>query len=234
MEEIAVITGGGSGVGQAVALELAERGWKVAILGRRRETLEETAERCIGGEVMPIVCDVSKEADVEAMAEAVRNAFGDPSVLVNSAGTNTKARSMAEVSPADFRELIDVNLTGAFLCSRAFLPAMRKARRGTIVNIGSDAGIYANTVSGPAYIASKFGLRGLTQSMYAEERQHGIRCCAIQPGPIDTPLLAKRPTPVSAEQRAKMLTAEDVARCVMLAIDLPERVVVEELLVRPI
>ena len=234
MSKIAIITGAGSGVGQAVAIELAERGWQIAIIGRRLETLEETAEKCVGGEVMPIVCDVAKEADVAEMAEAVRNGLGDPSVLVNSAGTNTKVRSMAELSTADYRELIDVNLNGAFFCSRAFLPAMRKAGRGTIVNIGSDAGIVGNTVSGPAYIASKFGLRGLTQAINAEERPNGIRACAIQPGPIDTPLLLKRPTPISAEARAKMLTANDIARCVMLAIELPDRAVVEELLVRPL
>jgi NAD(P)-dependent dehydrogenase (short-subunit alcohol dehydrogenase family) len=234
MAEIAIITGAGSGVGQAVAIELAARGWKLAIIGRRRETLDQTAEQCVGGEVMPIVCDVSKEADVAEMADAVRQGLGDPSVLVNSAGTNTKSRTMADISTDDFRELIDVNLTGAFLCSRVFLSAMRQAGRGTIVNIGSDAGIYSNSVAGPAYVASKFGLRGFTQAMYAEERQHGIRCCVIQPGPIDTPLLEKRPTPLSAEQRAKILTPEDVARCVMLAIDLPDRVVVEELLVRPL
>ena len=233
MAEVAVITGAGSGVGQAVAIELAERGWTVAIVGRRREALDQTAEQCVGGEVMPIACDVGKDADVAVMAETVRNALGDPSVIVNSAGTNTKVRSMADISAADWRELIDVNLTGAFLVSRAFLPAMRAAGRGTIVNIGSDAGIFTNTVSGPAYVASKFGLRGLTQTINAEERQHGIRACAIQPGPIDTPLLEKRPTPISAEARAKMLTANDVARCVMLAIELPDRVIVEELLVCP-
>ena len=234
MSNIAIITGAGSGVGQAVAIELAERGWQIAILGRRRETLDQTAELCTGGEVMPIVCNVADGADVAAMADDVRNAFGPPAVLVNSAGTNVPVRSFAHVSTADFKELIDVNLTGAFLCSRAVLPDMRTAGRGTIVNIGSDAGIIGNTVSGPAYIASKFGLRGLTQAINAEERGHGIRACAIQPGPIDTPLLLKRPTPISAEARAKMLTANDVARCVMLAIELPDRAVVEELLVRPL
>ena len=110
---------------------------------------------------------------------------------------------------------------------------MRGRGGGTIVNIVSDAGLRANAKAGAAYVASKFGLRGLSESINAEEREKGIRCCAIFPGDIDTPLLEKRPNPPTAEARQKMLRPEDVAECVMLAIRLPERAVVEELLVRP-
>ena len=104
---------------------------------------------------------------------------------------------------------------------------------GTIVNIVSDAGKLASPKAGPAYVMSKFGLAGLTQAINAEERTQGIRACAIFPGDIDTPLLDKRPAPPGAEARAKMLQPEDVAACVLLAIQLPARAVVEEILVRP-
>jgi NADP-dependent 3-hydroxy acid dehydrogenase YdfG len=110
---------------------------------------------------------------------------------------------------------------------------MREQGVGTIVNIVSDAGKRASAKAGPAYVASKFGLAGLTETINAEERERGIRACAIFPGDVATPLLDLRPSPPSAEARQAMLQPEDVAACVMLAINLPDRAIVEELVVRP-
>jgi NAD(P)-dependent dehydrogenase (short-subunit alcohol dehydrogenase family) len=110
---------------------------------------------------------------------------------------------------------------------------MRTRREGTIVNVISDAGLYANQVSGAAYIAAKFGLTGLTATINEEERRNGIRACAVMPGEINTPLLDRRPVPPGPERRVKMLQAEDVAACVMLAIDLPHRATAEQILIRP-
>jgi NAD(P)-dependent dehydrogenase (short-subunit alcohol dehydrogenase family) len=101
------------------------------------------------------------------------------------------------------------------------------------VNIVSEAGKIASPKSGPGYAISKFGMAGLTQATNAEERGHGIRACAIYPGDINTPILDKRPNPPDAEARARMMTAEDIAACAMLAIQLPMRTVIEEILVRP-
>jgi NAD(P)-dependent dehydrogenase (short-subunit alcohol dehydrogenase family) len=101
------------------------------------------------------------------------------------------------------------------------------------VNIVSDAGKQASPKAGPAYVMSKFGLAGLTQSINAEERGNGVRACAVFPGDIDTPLLEKRPSPPDAEARSRMLQAEDVAACVLLAITLPERAIAEEIVIRP-
>src|SRR5438045_9652319 len=129
--------------------------------------------------------------------------------------------------------MIQANLNGAYYCVQAFLPQMRARKSGTIINIVSDAGKQASPKAGPAYVVSKFGLLGLTQSINAEERGHGIRACAILPGDIDTPLLDKRPSPPAAEARKKMLKSEDVAECAWLAISLPEHAVVEELVIRP-
>jgi NAD(P)-dependent dehydrogenase (short-subunit alcohol dehydrogenase family) len=129
--------------------------------------------------------------------------------------------------------MMNTNLNGAFYCVQAFLPGMRARGSGTIVNIVSDAGKLASPKAGPAYVMSKFGLAGLTQSINAEERGHGIRACAIFPGDIDTPLLDQRPVPPDAAARARMLWPEDVAACVLLGINLPPRVIVEEILVRP-
>jgi NAD(P)-dependent dehydrogenase (short-subunit alcohol dehydrogenase family) len=153
--------------------------------------------------------------------------------LVHAAGTNIPKRSWETLTIEDYRQVIDTNLNGAFYCVRSLLPAMRKKGGGTIVFIVSDAGIIANAKAGAAYVASKFAERGLAQSINAEERGNGIRACAISPGDINTPILEKRPVPPPAEAREIMLQPEDVAECVMLAINLPSRAVVEELVIRP-
>lgn len=236
IKKTAVVTGAGSGVGRAVALRLLNDGWNVALFGRRRDALEETialvaSEQASSAQAIP--CDIGNAADVRKAASLVLQHFGTVHALVNSAGTNIPKRSLEVLSAEDFNAVIDVNLAGAFYCVREFLPAMRKQGEGTIVNVISDAGLLANAKAGPAYVASKFGLAGLTQSINAEERQNGIRACGVFPGDINTPLLDKRPVPPPLEAREKMLQPEDVVECVMLAIDLPPRAVVEQILVRP-
>ena len=235
MIKTAVVTGAGSGVGQAAALALAREGWRVAIVGRRDTALKETASLA-GADTKRLVlspCDISNPSAVDKMAAHVRSEIGDIEVLVNAAGTNTPARSLKELSLDKYRELVETNLTGAYLCVQAFLPRMRERRSGTIINIVSEAGKQASPKAGVAYVVSKFGMTGLTQSINAEERPNGIRACSIFPGDIDTPILDKRPSPPSAEARQKMLRGEDVAECILLAIKLPPRAVVEEILIRP-
>jgi NAD(P)-dependent dehydrogenase (short-subunit alcohol dehydrogenase family) len=228
----AVVTGAGTGVGRATAVLLARHGWRVGLIGRTESALKETAQLAGKGSLVT-PCDISQPAAVEAMGKKVLAEFGEVEVLVNAAGTNTPRRSLKELTLDKYRELVETNLTGAYLCVQAFLPAMRRRGSGTIVNIVSDAGKQASAKSGPAYAVSKFGMAGLTQSINAEERTNGIRACAIFPGDIDTPLLDKRPQPPSAEARAKMLMPEDLAECVWLCINLPSRALVEEILIRP-
>ena len=232
-QQTAVVTGAGSGVGRAVAVALAGRGWTVAVLGRRKEPLDETASLAKGGRVVPISCDVGDAEAVKAMAEQVRSELGDPSVLVNAAGTNLPERELTRLTTDAWRDLLSANLDGAFHTVHAFLPGMRAAGRGTIVNVNSVAGLRGNSGSGAAYCASKFGMTGLTEAINAEENAHGIRACNVCPGDIDTPLLQKRPSVPDADRRTRMLQPEDVAACVLLAIDLPDRAVVDELVVRP-
>jgi NAD(P)-dependent dehydrogenase (short-subunit alcohol dehydrogenase family) len=167
------------------------------------------------------------------MAKRVRAEFKEVEVLVNAAGTNAPRRALEVLSLEDYHAMIAANLHGAYYCVQAVLPEMRARKSGTIVNIVSEAGRQASPKSGPAYVMSKFGLTGLTQSINAEERANGIRACAIFPGDIDTPLLDLRPNPPSAEARKKMLHSEDVADCALLVINLPPRALVEEILIRP-
>ena len=235
MQNIAVLTGAGSGVGRATALLLLEGGWGVALVGRRENALRETAEQAGAASARALVapCDIGDQGAVQRMAEQVFARFGRVHALVNAAGTNAPARSLAELSPENYHRLIDTNLNGAYYCTQAFLPAMRAQRSGTIVNIVSEAGLRANAKAGVAYVISKFGMTGLTQSINAEERPNGIRACAIFPGDINTPILDLRPSPPPPEARQRMLQAEDVAQCVLLALSLPPRAVIEELVIKP-
>lgn len=235
MNKTAVVTGAGSGVGQAVALALLQQNWRVALVGRRAEALRDTVERAGAAQEQCLVCpcDIGDHDAVAQMGREVLAQFGRVEVLVNAAGTNAPQRSLEVLSLEDYRLMMDTNLNGAYYCTQAFLPGMRAQKSGTIVHIVSDAGKQASPKAGPAYAMSKFGLAGLTQAINAEERGHGVRACAIFPGDIDTPLLARRPTPPPAEARAKMLRPEDVAECVLLAIQLPSHAIVEELIIRP-
>ena len=232
-QKVAIVTGAGSGVGRFVALRLAGEGWDVAAVGRRHEALQETAQLAGSGKVHPCPFDVSDAKAAAAVVEAMAQKFGGVHALVNSAGTNLPRRGLDVLTVEDFHALVDVNLHGTFHFVHAVLPHMRRQGEGTIVNVVSDAGLIANAKAGAAYVASKFGVTGLTQSINAEERHNGIRATAVFPGDIDTPLLEKRPQPPGPEARAKMLQPEDVAACVMLAISLPHRAVVEQLVVRP-
>jgi NAD(P)-dependent dehydrogenase (short-subunit alcohol dehydrogenase family) len=224
-----VVTGAGSGVGRAIALKFASEGWNVALVGRRAEALAATAALAGGGRVASFPCDVTSAADVTAMGDAVLARFGVVDVLVNSAGINIPRRSFETLSIADWHRVFDTNLHGAYYCVQAFLPQMRERRTGTIININSDVGKTARELAGAAYVASKFGLRGLTQQINAEQRAHGVRACSLCPRDINTPLLDQRPQPPAADVRARMLQPEDLAACAWLVATLPSRVVLDEI-----
>ncbi len=231
----AVITGAGSGVGRATALALVKEGWRVALVGRRAEALAETVALAgaHGGLMIACPCDIGDAVAVHAMGAQAMEAFGEVEVLVNCAGTNAPKRALEVLSLADYHGMMDANLHGPYYCVQTFLPGMRARKSGTIVNVVSDAGKQASPKAGPGYVMSKFGLAGLTQSINAEERGNGVRACAIFPGDIDTPLLAKRPVVPDAAARERMMRPEDIVECVLLCIHLPSRVIVEEMLVRP-
>ncbi|MEY2410917.1 MAG: hypothetical protein QOF48_3587 [Verrucomicrobiota bacterium] len=235
MLKTAVVTGAGSGVGQSLALKLAQQGWRVALVGRRVDALNATSKLAgpASKQFLVSACDIGDADAVQAMAKKVLAEFGEVEVLVNAAGTNAPRRALEVLSLEDYHLMIDTNLNGAYYCAQAFLPQMRQRRSGTIINIVSDAGKQANPKAGPAYVMSKFGLAGLTQAINCEERQNGIRASAIFPGDIDTPLLDRRPVVPDAGARAKMMKAEDIADCALLCIQLPSRAIIEELLVRP-
>lgn len=233
---VVVVTGAGSGVGRATALKFAAEGWRVTLLGRRPDALAQTialAAPDARARLTALPCDLGNAAAIETMACDVLQRCGRIDVLVNAAGNNIPQRSLSELSRADYQAVMDANVNGVLYTVQAFLPAMRRQESGTIVNIGSEAGKQASAKSGAAYVVSKFGLTGLTQTINAEERPNGIRACCIFPGDIDTPLLNKRPTPPTSEVRTRMMQPEDIAACVWFVAMLPARATIEEILIRP-
>lgn len=235
MPNHAIISGAGSGVGQAIALSLAKKGWVVSLIGRRADALKETIAKAgaNGQQLDAYPLDIADAPGVAKTVAAALTKHGGVHALVNAAGTNIPRRSLAELSHSDWRAVLDANLNGTYYLVNAVLPAMRKQGAGTIVNIVSDAGLRANAKAGPSYVASKFAVSGLTQSINCEEQKNGIRATAIYPGDINTPLLDKRPVPPPMEARKSMLQADDVAVCAVLAIELPYNAVVEEMTLRP-
>lgn len=235
MSKNAVVTGAGSGVGRATALQLLKSGWQVALIGRRESLLRETAALAgvPASQVFVGATDIGDAAAVESLGARILKQFGSVDVLVNAAGTNAPQRALEVLSLADYHLMLNTNLHGAYYCVQAFLPGMRARGSGTVVNVISDAGKQASPKAGPGYVMSKFGLAGLTQAINAEERSRGVRAIGIFPGDIDTPLLDKRPVVPDAQARARMMRPEDVAECVVFCVNLPSHVVVEEMIVRP-
>jgi len=233
--KVAVVTGAGSGIGRAVAVALSRAGCRVALLGRRRELLEESraALEAPAGDVLVLPVDV---ADRDAVDRAVAQAgatWSSIDVLVNNAGTNTPKRALEDIHPEDWDQVIAVNLTGLFNATRAALPWLRRAGDGQVINIGSTSGVRAARLAGIAYASSKHGVVGFTAMINLEEKRHGIRATAIHPGEVDTPILEKRPTPVSAERRQAILRPEDVAEAVLFVATRPPSVNVPSLMIEP-
>ena len=232
--KVVVITGGGSGVGKAVALLCLKEGAKVVIAGRDAAKLAAVAaEANAGDRLRAVTTDVTSAQQCQALIDSATQAFGRVDILVNNAGTNLKARTIRELTPESWDAMIRTNLDGAFYCTKAVLPQMFERKDGVIVNVVSVAGKRANPLGGAAYVAAKFGMGGLGLVLSNEEKDSGVRVSNIYPGEIDTPILKVRPNPVSEAHRATMLKPEDVAEAVLFVASLPPRVSVPELVIKP-
>jgi NAD(P)-dependent dehydrogenase (short-subunit alcohol dehydrogenase family) len=230
----AVVTGGGTGIGAAVAQALAKQGCRVAVAGRRREKLQQVAAASTGSQpilVHPV--DIADRQSVMTLFDWAAEALGPIDILVNSAGVNIAKRTLAEISPDDWERVLQINATGVFYCLHAVLPQMRARRDGLIVNISSIAGKRATPLGGVAYNASKFALTALGTTTSLEEGQNGIRVTNIYPGEVDTPILEQRPQPVTPEHRARILQPEDVAAAVVMVAQLPPRAHIPEMVIKP-
>ena len=187
--KVALITGGGRGIGKAVALAYAREGAKIAICARTGPEVEQAAQeiRSLKVECKGWTCDVSVEASVKEFVAAAGNEFGRIDILVNNAGVMTRPASITELDIKKWDYTIAVNLRGPFLVTQAVLPVMMKQRSGSIINVSSTIGrgAYANFI---AYATSKWGLEGFTQTLAAEVRSYTIRANNVEPGVVATKL----------------------------------------------
>ena len=186
-----IVTGASSGIGYDCALAFGEQGANVTVLARRRLRLEELAQKisAAGGKALALDCDVTDRARVFWAAEQAREAFGGIDILVNSAGIAIP-NSVEKMTPDEFERMIGVNVYGALHAMQAVLPAMRKAKSGSIVNISSLAGRRGLSPLG-GYSASKFALVGLSEALRIELFRTNIKVSLIMPGVIDTPMTDK-------------------------------------------
>ena len=228
-DKVAVITGGSRGIGFAVAQALSSQGCNVIVAGRDSKALKKAVAKLKGnhGTVTGHSCDVSIPAQVQKLFAAVKKRYSKIDILVNNAGVAHPLAPAAKLSIQDWKRVIDTNLTGMFLCTRAALPLMRAG--GTIVNNLSVAAIQPFEGMA-AYNASKYGALGFTNVLREELRKQGIRVLALMPGSTDTAIWEQFWPDAPREQ---MVSASTVAEAVLHAVTLPPGATIEEIRLRP-
>ena len=237
--KVAIVTGAASrdegiGNGKAIALLFAREGARVVLVNRSQERADGLCQEIIdqGGVAIAVAGDMTCATDTEAVVAAAESTYGRLDILCNNIGIGAPGK-IADVTEAQWNEVIDTNLKSVMLCTRAAIPAMQRANGGSVINISSVAGLRAGTVGGVAYNASKFGMSALGITVAEEHREMGIRVTNVYPGEVETPILDNRPVPVSAEHRARILQPEDCADAVMMVVRLPARANVPELVIIP-
>lgn len=224
--QIAVITGASRGIGRAIALRLASAECDVILLARSGEELSSLAMdiKAAGREAMPIATDLRDPAQVERAINKALTYFGRVDIVVNNAGLWRYGLTQ-DLSLADWDEMFDVNVRGAFLTTRLCLPSMLERGRGHFVYIASTSGLAGET-EGAGYCATKWAVRGFAQSLYKEVASQGIRVSLIDPGGVNNAGLS---TPEDLE----LLQNQDVAELVYLAVTLPPRATLYEAVLVP-
>jgi NAD(P)-dependent dehydrogenase (short-subunit alcohol dehydrogenase family) len=222
---VAVITGGGSGIGRAVAGALAADGFTVVLAGRRAPAVEEAAA-AIGADAVPVRCDVTDPASVSALFDVVRERFGRLDLLVNNAGIGAPAVPLEDLDVALWRRVVDTNLTGAFLCTQEAFRIMRgqDPRGGRIINNGSISASAPRPLSAP-YTATKHAISGLTKSTSLDGRRYDIACGQIDIGNAATDMTARMAEGVLQADRSTAVEptfdVRHVARAVAYMASLP-------------
>lgn len=231
----AVITGGASGIGLGIAQAIVKVGGSVVLLGRSQEKLEQAkADLNADDRVQIFSVDVGHREQVNEVFGTLNQQAVNLDILVNAAGVNIPNRTMAEMNPEQFDEVMQINATGAYNCMHQVLPQMRQRQDGLVVNICSISGVRALSLGGIAYCASKFALAALSTAVGNEEAQNGIRVTTIHPGEVNTPILEKRPVAVPEERKAIMVQPEDIGAIVVAIAQLPPHTHVSEMIIKPL
>lgn len=234
-DRVAWITGAGSGIGAGTALAYGAAGMRLVLSGRREAELQQVAAEVAarGGSARVAPLDVTDADAVQAVADGIAQQEGRLDVLVNSAGLNVLKRNWKHLQREGWDQVLRIDLDGTFYCCHAVLPMMRAQRDGLIINVSSWAGRHVSAVTGPAYSAAKFGVNAMTESLNVEEGLHGIRATAVCPGEVSTPILDKRPVPVSAEDRARMVQPDDCGELMLFLARMPAHVCINDLTISP-
>ena len=229
------ITGAGTGMGRAAALAAARDGRPLALSGRRPEMLDEVAEeiRALGGTALAGPLDVTDRLAVRSAAARIEEELGGVEAVVLSAGLNAPRRYWRDQDLDEFAAITETNLLGPVSVIDAVLPGMRARGEGTIVVISSYSAWRFSPDAGAAYSASKTALGPLVATLNAQENRHGIRACHLCPGDVDSDFLDRRPQVPGAQERAAMLTPQDVGRAVSFVLASPPHVVIDELVISP-
>ena len=226
-DKVALVTGGSRGIGRAIAQSLHGAGASVAICGRSRDSVDRAVEQMGGGERLAgAVADVRRDEDVEKLFSFVDERFGGLDILVNNAGVGI-FKPVGELTPEEFRAVLDTNLTGVFLCCKQAIPRFGNRGGGFIVNISSLAG-KNSFASGAAYNASKFGLNGFSEAMMLDHRYDKIRVSYVMPGSVNTEFRYD-----DGKMLQWKIAAEDVAGIVLTILRMPERTLISRVEVRP-
>jgi NAD(P)-dependent dehydrogenase (short-subunit alcohol dehydrogenase family) len=228
---VAWITGAGTGIGAAAAKRLARDGTHVVLSGRRRDRLEAVAREIDSATVEEL--DVSDASAVRSAAERIIERHGRIDTVVLSAGINVPNRAWVELTPVDWQQIQRINLDGAFNCVHAVLPQLRKQGGGLVIAVSSWAGRFPSPIAGAAYSASKSALNAMVHVLNREEGRHGIRATSLCPGEVATEILDQRPNPPSMESRQYMLQPEDMAELIAFLANCPPRMCVNEVVLSP-
>jgi len=232
--KVAWVHGAYGAVGLAIAQELVRAGAYVVLSGRDARALAQAASQAgPAAQAEALALDITQAPAVHAAAEQLEERLGHVDILVNCAGVNPSQRHFRDLSIEDWKNTVDVNLSGMFYTCQATLKGMRKRHDGVIINISSWTGRFAAYFAGPAYASTKRAALALTETINMEECVHGIRATSIAPAGIDTPLLNKRAKPPTPAVRATLLKPEDVAGMTRYIAGLPPRVCINEILMSP-
>jgi len=233
--KIVWVTGGGSGIGEAAALSLAREGAAIVLTGRRPAPLEAVAGqiRELGGTAHVQPGDLTEPASVRRIGTFIQSEVGRLDILLNNAGININDRHRDKLTPENAALMINGNLAAAAQCVTVALPIMRAQADGLIIHTASMAGRFIGGFPGPLYTAAKHGIVAMSHSINMQECVNGIRSCVFLPGEVATAILDKRPNPVSAQERARMVQPQDCADLILYIALLPKRLVMNEVMLSP-
>lgn len=232
--ECVLLVGASSGIGRETAVLFAKEGARVMASARRADRLQQLQDELKkeGHAISVFPADASDPTQMEALAAAAVAEMGKVDMMVYITGTNTPDRSLKRLTIPIWNELIQVNLNGAYYITHALLPAMRQARKGYLIYVSSISGKVPD-VSGAAYQASKRGMIGLAHAIRVEEKESGIRTCAVCPGLVETEILEKRPVKPTRETLDQALQPQDVAEIILDVARFHPRVTIPELEIMP-